>query len=697
MENNYTIMQGIRDAAAVLKKGRLKEINEAASSLSFIREKLGFESEDEAMVFVAIFDRQCGNRKSDLEDISDYFECSSLDVMQYVPAINNLVKKGYLTVENRNEALLTNKNFLVCPDIFYAIIEGRDVEPVEITENIEYDQFDFCEAVGKLVEDRSEYRIETKKLFICVQKLEDEYAKLPLVENLKGVINDVEDRTLFYEMCKDFASAANTSKRLPESDFNDTVNDIYDRIKNRAAVKGAIVNSTHPLVKAELICLSREDEIKLTRKGIVLLYGENSNAVLPSNKAENRYEFVNLVYNFIIDTPRRRGFKAQHEFYMNMNQIEEENIGLSMVAKTRTHLSEDVKARIIFYLTAREMIDGDTYSISDISDFCEKRESVQIMSSLKRGAHPLVKTGIVEVTGGGYYEGAQLQLTDKGKEIFLEEDLELFEEKVDDKDLIKPEKIYEKQLFFESSLEKQLSILRESLEEENYQKLCKRLGENKLPNGVSILFYGKPGTGKTETALQIAKATGRAIMHVDISATKTCWFGESEKLIKAVFTKYRHLCKKSQIKPILLFNEADAVFSKRKDSTSSNVAQTENAIQNIILEEMEKLDGILIATTNLADNLDHAFERRFLFKIKYENPSLEAKMNIWKDKLPLLKDDEARKLASEYDFSGGQIDNIVRKSLMEEVVKGKKPNLSSLMEMCDNEKIGGNEKTKIGF
>ena len=147
----------------------------------------------------------------------------------------------------------------------------------------------------------------------------------------------------------------------------------------------------------------------------------------------------------------------------------------------------------------------------------------------------------------------------------------------------------------------------------------------------------------------------------------------------------------------MLFNEADAVLSKRKDSNSSNVAQTENAIQNIILEEMEKLDGILIATTNLADNLDHAFERRFLFKIKYNNPTIEAKKNIWMDKLPRLSENEAEQLASTYDFSGGQIDNIVRKSLMEEVIKGKNPTLPTLRTMCAQEKISGNGRTKIGF
>lgn len=186
-------------------------------------------------------------------------------------------------------------------------------------------------------------------------------------------------------------------------------------------------------------------------------------------------------------------------------------------------------------------------------------------------------------------------------------------------------------------------------------------------------------------------------MHVDISNTNSMWFGESEKIIKKVFADYGRLCERSKIKPILLFNEADAIFSKRKDVNHSNVAQTENAIQNIILEEMENLDGILIATTNLADNLDGAFERRFLFKVRYDKPTIEAKKSIWQDKLPLLNDEEALSLATRYDFSGGQIDNIVRKAMMEEIVKGQKTTIDGLETLCSEERIAHNHVNKVGF
>lgn len=112
---------------------------------------------------------------------------------------------------------------------------------------------------------------------------------------------------------------------------------------------------------------------------------------------------------------------------------------------------------------------------------------------------------------------------------------------------------------------------------------------------------------------------------------------------------------------------------------------------------MENLDGILIATTNLADNLDGAFERRFLFKIRFDKPTVEAKRNIWISKLPSLSVEDAHTLASSYEFSGGQIDNIVRKALMQEVIKGEKPTLNSLITMCSEEKISKKNARRIGF
>lgn len=251
-------------------------------------------------------------------------------------------------------------------------------------------------------------------------------------------------------------------------------------------------------------------------------------------------------------------------------------------------------------------------------------------------------------------------------------------------------------MFYDPELAAELDFIRNSLIEENLKKLRKRLEDKKLVRGISAIFYGLPGTGKTETAMQIAKATGRSVYHVDISASKSCWFGESEKLIKKIFTDYQQMCETEQISPILLFNEVDAIFSKRKETGYSSVDQTENTMQNILLEELERLDGILIATTNLVENLDSAFERRFTFKVKFGKPSLAARKSIWQSKIETLSDEEVTKLAQTFDLSGGEIDNIVRKVIMDEVLHDTPPTFSVIESYCRNEKIISKDG-KIGF
>ena len=96
--------------------------------------------------------------------------------------------------------------------------------------------------------------------------------------------------------------------------------------------------------------------------------------------------------------------------------------------------------------------------------------------------------------------------------------------------------------------------------------------------------------------------------------------------------------------------------------------------------------------------MDSAFERRFLFKIKFENPSTEAKTSIWMNKLSWLDERNAAEFAREYDFSGGQIDNIVRKIAMNEVISGERPGISDIHDMCRTEKIDNPDGSKrIGF
>lgn len=417
----------------------------------------------------------------------------------------------------------------------------------------------------------------------------------------------------------------------------------------------------------------------------------------------DRYMFVNAVSDLI--ESRENEKVSSFRLFRQIEPLEKQHKNLTFV-KNFLKLNFDVEVRTLFYeicddfVTTRDRETDIECTLKDI--YKEMFRRMDVARELKDGEHELQKAGLIEVTQDSMFSDASIVLTDKGKQLFLEEDFDLFSTDSRSQSLIYPDKIAEKPMFYDQELSKQLELFKENLSEEKFSELQKRLEEQAMPKGVAALFHGLPGTGKTETAMQIARATGRAVCHVDISAAKTCWYGESQKLVKGIFTNYRRLCEKEKQKPILLFNEADALLSSRQNinntNGSSSVAQTENAIQNIILEEMEKLDGILIATTNLTDNLDSAFARRFLFKIKFGQPTEEAKQSIWKSKLSWLTDDDCRQLAAHHDFPGGEIDNIVRKVVMEEVLHGTRPTLADIEDLCRHEKIGdGGKGCCIGF
>ena len=131
-----------------------------------------------------------------------------------------------------------------------------------------------------------------------------------------------------------------------------------------------------------------------------------------------------------------------------------------------------------------------------------------------------------------------------------------------------------------------------------------------------------------------------------------------------------------------------------------NIAQssdkTENAIQNIILQEMETLEGIMIATTNLTQNLDAAFERRFLYKIEFQKPSAETKRAIWQAMIPSLDAETAAVMAAAYDFSGGEIENIARKMTVEFILTGVIQTAEQMHEICRAEQLN-RSRGRVGF
>jgi SpoVK/Ycf46/Vps4 family AAA+-type ATPase len=142
--------------------------------------------------------------------------------------------------------------------------------------------------------------------------------------------------------------------------------------------------------------------------------------------------------------------------------------------------------------------------------------------------------------------------------------------------------------------------------------------------------------------------------------------------------------------------EADGIIAKRSTNAIHAIDQMENTLQNIILEEMETLDGIMMATTNLTQNMDSAFERRFLYKINFHKPDCTTRLLIWQSMMPDLPESDVAILAERYDFSGGQMENITRKATVEHILTGQTPSLETLIGLCEEENIVEN-RPRIGF
>ena len=323
-----------------------------------------------------------------------------------------------------------------------------------------------------------------------------------------------------------------------------------------------------------------------------------------------------------------------------------------------------------------------------------------VKNRLSSGDHPLLEANIIENNNdGGFGDRNSFRMTNKAKnELFGELNLTSMNKRSKRGDIVRYGNIVPKALFYNEKNKAQVEELASLLDDEKYNQIRSRMKDTGFRCAFTCLLYGAPGTGKTETALQLARQTGRDIMQVNISQIKSMWVGESEKNIKQVFDNYRAMVNDSQTTPILLFNEADAIIGKRQEGTLRSVDKMENSIQNIILQEMEMLDGILIATTNLAQNMDKAFERRFLYKIKFDKPTVEARTSMWREMIPVLNEEESRILAGKFDFSGGQIENIARHYTIGKILHGDSEDVvNTLSTYCESEKLESNDKLRIGF
>lgn len=191
----------------------------------------------------------------------------------------------------------------------------------------------------------------------------------------------------------------------------------------------------------------------------------------------------------------------------------------------------------------------------------------------------------------------------------------------------------------------------------------------KLKPGYRVMFYGPPGTGKTLTASLLGKYTGRDVYRVDLSMVVSKYIGETEKNLSRLFDKAKNK------DWILFFDEADSVFGKR---TSVRDAHDKYANQEVsyLLQRIEAHPGLVILASNLRNNMDSAFTRRFQTIVEFQSPGINERIRLWDNnlpkQLPLDEDVSLDYLSRKYELTGANIVNVVQYACLRTAEAGSK-------------------------
>ena len=419
-------------------------------------------------------------------------------------------------------------------------------------------------------------------------------------------------------------------------------------------------------------------------------------------KLENNFDFLSRANRFIKDGRR---YDEDGAIVKNINRLMAQNQQLSVVQNLQ-NIKGEAEMWFMLQMMTTLAIEVDSYvSSSDLSQMLSDRAVRVILKQIKDGKHPFAQDGYIELRNqAGQVQQGEWVLSHEGWLAMLgsQEEVDSIVPKEDEDEninmLTSYKQLAQRPLYFSGKTEEQVQTLTKLLHEEQLAKVRQALKAHKMPLGFCCLFYGTPGTGKTELVQQLAIATQRDLFQVNIATLRDKYVGESEKQLKRIFDKYRSLVKTQERAPILFFNEADAIFGNRMENTQRSVDKMENALQNIILQEMEVLDGIMICTTNLTSCLDKAFDRRFIYKVEFEKPTNQARKLIWQSMLSSLNDEQATELANRFDFSGGQIQNISRKQVINAIFSGKEElDYDQIKLDCQSESISRNSRGKVGF
>lgn len=377
-----------------------------------------------------------------------------------------------------------------------------------------------------------------------------------------------------------------------------------------------------------------------------------------------------------------------------------ENTFLKEITESQELLVEE--KLILFWLSSEYIFDREEFDLDAVCDFLgfENNFIYNFKQRIKNDKSTLFNTNYLSFVNPELADFSSITYGDKMLDLLTKTCVKVEQKKIKHKfcQLIQPDDIEFKNLYFNTKQQQDITKIIDMLSPENYKKMCENFKSYKMKEALSLLFYGLSGTGKTELVRQIAKKHNRILLMVDIASIKSMWVGESEKNIRRVFREYAEALKICDLAPILFFNEADAILNKRRKIESSS-DQMLNSMQNILLQYLEDFEGIFMATTNYINNLDDAFDRRIFYKKAFELPDENTRFQILQDLFPEWPSDWIKDIASDFELSGSQIQNIKRKLLVDSILFDIDYSNKELLVNYIEEELGFRKKnrTEIGF
>ena len=327
------------------------------------------------------------------------------------------------------------------------------------------------------------------------------------------------------------------------------------------------------------------------------------------------------------------------------------------------------------------------------------QKRISLIKSIAREENVLIKRDLLTFDTGWFKSVDSMMLTEKSIRHLLGEEFQKKEpSKLKRGTLLSMEDYKPQHLFYNSSEEKEIAGFKKLLQQDGYDNIVRQLKEGGMNEGVTVLLFGKPGTGKTSTVMELASQTGRKIYKVEVETILGAYVGDSEKNLVEIFNEYNFLLENEEKHPILLLNECDGLLKKRMTQTNTPVSEMMNTMVTLFLEKLENAKGIIFATMN-EPNFDDAFDRRFLFKIKLNTPEQQTRVKILKNNFPELEDTLIQELSEKYELSGAQINNIKKKFFINKMLDSGLQLYDCIVDLCEKEFVlsKNNNRPSIGF